>query len=473
MIAMIALTQIQISPVLAYPKEETPLYPVSGSDVDNRTFEIDGHLVADGFAAAITMDLPVGKMESTHARVGFAVGLGDAWVEESYVGPIYVWERWTPFVKKMWLKVEGDGDYEPSTGAIVDNTGTGGTSTPDFWTVLELVMLIFEAYEIANFLMEVFQEPPRQEWKQELHSVEAIVRQAATLPEGTRLQTASAWFDNYFKRGGWNTLTITAGAEIACFYEMIVGAVYTGCVYDVGTYQVGYEVSFVVERDYTLTISASSGGTTDPEPGTYPYDYGSSVTVMAVATDPDYTFIYWLLDGAKNYDNPIGVTMDSDHTLKAQFIEPYEPGPNYPHPCPTLFVWDGSQYVEEATLDIHADSDVTLQHTIGETLVPEKNFYELSLRELDEFTSHIDHVKLYAVDSDDGETHETHLTNAIHSELGDVKEFLLHDDDTRVDLTPEQTIDLRFTLPNIDDDDVAYFIFEINGYNMKWPGDGP
>ena len=139
--------------------------------------------------------------------------------------------------------------------------------------------------------------------------------------------------------------------------------------------------------------------------------------------------------------------------------------------CPTLFVWDGSQYVEEALLDIHADSDITLQHTIEEALVPDKNSYKLSLRELDNFTSHIDQVKLYAVDSD-GEMHETHLTNATHSELGNVNQPLLHDDETRVDMTPEQTIDLMFTVPNIDDD-VAYFIFEINGYNMKIPTDGP
>ena len=136
--------------------------------------------------------------------------------------------------------------------------------------------------------------------------------------------------------------------------------------------------------------------------------------------------------------------------------------------CPTLFVWNGSEYVEEALLDIHADTDVTLQHTIAETLVSEKNSYKLSLRELDEFTSHIDQVKLYVVD-DDGEMRETHLTKAVHSLLGDVKEPLLHDDDTRLDLTPQQTVDLEFTVPNIDD--VACFTFEINGCNWKTPQD--
>ena len=145
-------------------------------------------------------------------------------------------------------------------------------------------------------------------------------------------------------------------------------------------------------------------------------------------------------------------------------------GGGYPHPCPTLFVWDGSQYVEEALLDIHADSDITLQHMMGEqALVPDKNFYKLSLRELDEFTSHIDYTKLYVVDLFEGKMHEAHLTNATHSQLGDVKELLLHDDETRVDLTPEQTIDLKFTVPKVTER--AFIIFEINGYNMKTPID--
>ena len=217
---------------------------------------------------------------------------------------------------------------------------------------------------------------------------------------------------------------------------------------------------------FTLTISASSGGNTNPAPGTYPCDYGSSVTVRAIACE-GYYFDYWRFDGVQVYDYKFTVTMDSDHGLRAYFWPEHQQGAGG---CPTLFVWDGSEYVEEALLDIHAEWDVTLQHTIEETLVPDKNSYKLSLRELDNFTSHIDQVKLYVVDSD-GAMYETHLTNAAHSELGDVKDVLLHDDDTRVDLTPEQTIDLKFTVPNIDD--VAYFTFEINGFNKKWVGDGP
>ena len=169
-----------------------------------------------------------------------------------------------------------------------------------------------------------------------------------------------------------------------------------------------------------------------------------------------YTFQHWE-DGST--ENPRIVNVESIVTVTAYYKMTYE------GTCPTLFVWNGSEYVYETLLDIHGDSDITLQHRIEQTLVAQKDSYKLSLRELDEFTSHIDYVKLYVVDSDDGEMHETHLTKAIHSELGDVKELLRRDDDSRVDLSPSQTIDLKFTLPNIDE--VAYFIFEINGHNKK------
>jgi len=78
----------------------------------------------------------------------------------------------------------------------------------------------------------------------------------------------------------------------------------------------------------TLTISASSGGTTDPTPETYFYGNGESVAVTASAYS-GYTFNYWLLDGVDcGSDLTITVTMDSDHTLTAYFNAP----PNTPSP---------------------------------------------------------------------------------------------------------------------------------------------
>jgi hypothetical protein len=70
-----------------------------------------------------------------------------------------------------------------------------------------------------------------------------------------------------------------------------------------------------------LTVSTSSHGTTSPASGTYTYDYGATVLVTAIP-DSGYGFEYSLLDGTMTRDNPINVTMDRDHTLKAYFSKP-------------------------------------------------------------------------------------------------------------------------------------------------------
>lgn len=88
-------------------------------------------------------------------------------------------------------------------------------------------------------------------------------------------------------------------------------------------------------------------------------------------------------------------------------------------------------------LSIHADSDVTVQHEIQNTLALENGVYNLQLRELDNYTSHIDQVRLYAVDGE-GERHSCPLTYAYHNELGRVTWNLRFDDDNRVDLKPRK-----------------------------------
>jgi len=137
--------------------------------------------------------------------------------------------------------------------------------------------------------------------------------------------------------------------------------------------------------------------------------------------------------------------------------------------CPTLFVWNGTDYAEEGILNIHAESDITIQHAIWNTLALNKGVYKLQLRELDEFTSHIDQVKLYAVDGEEV-WHNCPLIHAYHTELGKVTWKLIFDDDNRVDLEPTEIIDLKF-LPSIPYHETAYFIFEINGHNPKPPSD--
>ena len=132
--------------------------------------------------------------------------------------------------------------------------------------------------------------------------------------------------------------------------------------------------------------------------------------------------------------------------------------------CPTLFSWNRTTYAEEALLDVHSNSDVTVDYTLSH-LNPINRLCLLSLRELDNYTSHIDYVKLYAVDNA-GIWHECNLFLAWHSELGRVNHLLALDDDERVDLAPGERTTLLFLLPkNIGD--IQFFIFELNGHNPK------
>ncbi|HML03684.1 MAG TPA: InlB B-repeat-containing protein [Candidatus Bathyarchaeia archaeon] len=69
----------------------------------------------------------------------------------------------------------------------------------------------------------------------------------------------------------------------------------------------------------TLTIFSPSNGTTSPTPGTYNYSYGENVSITAIPQNGAY-FGGWFLDQASaGMSNPITITMDSSHTLMANF----------------------------------------------------------------------------------------------------------------------------------------------------------
>jgi len=84
--------------------------------------------------------------------------------------------------------------------------------------------------------------------------------------------------------------------------------------------------AFITKLYFTcsLTITAGSGGITDPSPGTYNHDYGAEITITATPNS-GYTFSGWTGDvpsGQEN-DNPITITMDSDKSVTANFVRPY------------------------------------------------------------------------------------------------------------------------------------------------------
>jgi hypothetical protein len=75
----------------------------------------------------------------------------------------------------------------------------------------------------------------------------------------------------------------------------------------------------VIPPTYTLTITSTSGGTTNPIPGNHTYPEDTLVTVTATSFI-DYVFDHWELDSENvGSPNPIDVTMNVNHTLEAVF----------------------------------------------------------------------------------------------------------------------------------------------------------
>ncbi|MFQ5999300.1 MAG: PKD domain-containing protein [Candidatus Bathyarchaeia archaeon] len=92
-----------------------------------------------------------------------------------------------------------------------------------------------------------------------------------------------------------------------------------------GKWDTESKIITVTPRTYTLTITSTTGGTTNPVPDSYSYEEGTIVSVTAVP-DSGYIFGHWKLDGVNvGSVSPISVTMDKDHTLHAVFKTPSKP----------------------------------------------------------------------------------------------------------------------------------------------------
>ena len=107
--------------------------------------------------------------------------------------------------------------------------------------------------------------------------------------------------------------TITENATHSCLYF----------TYTHSTHEIQIIGTWVIAPPspptYSLAITTTVGGTTNPAPGTYSYTANSPVQVTAIPA-ANYLFDYWELDGVNvGSANPYSVYMDKDHTLKAVF----------------------------------------------------------------------------------------------------------------------------------------------------------
>ncbi len=73
-------------------------------------------------------------------------------------------------------------------------------------------------------------------------------------------------------------------------------------------------------REYSLTVSQSQGGSTNPVSGTSWFISGDVASVSATA-QPGYVFTGWLVDGRNaGGSSPLLLTMDAPHTVVPQFL---------------------------------------------------------------------------------------------------------------------------------------------------------
>ncbi len=91
------------------------------------------------------------------------------------------------------------------------------------------------------------------------------------------------------------------------------------------------------DQEYSLTVSTSPGGTTDPSPDIYTYYGGKRVTLTAIP-DSGYVFNGWSGD-ASGTENPITIIMDENKSIAANFVMGHtltiaatEGGSTFPNP---------------------------------------------------------------------------------------------------------------------------------------------
>lgn len=71
--------------------------------------------------------------------------------------------------------------------------------------------------------------------------------------------------------------------------------------------------------NFTLTVDTPMGsGSNTPETGNHTYVKGAIVQAEA-APNPNWVFSYWLLDGSREYSNPLTIVLNATHSLKPVF----------------------------------------------------------------------------------------------------------------------------------------------------------
>jgi len=347
------------------------------------------------------------------SRTAFAVSLGSGWTE--VMGGMAF--DYTPWVSNMWVKVEGDSNFRVRVGGIADNAGTGANCTISWEVLLEVLETILPF--ILEYLAE---QPPQKEWQSDLHWAQAIVR--ANPPRITNpspiLRTAGADFDSLFLQEGYQSLTITAGAEIwlqKCYWTEFPH--YTD-IY-IGTHSINCQVKVPVTNapnapyipsgrnsGYTYTTYDYSTSTTDPNGDNvrYQFDWGdgtSTITGLHLSGETVSASHYWT--SSDRYivrvraQDTFNEWSDWSPSLTVAIGAPDPPvRGGYPY----VSTWNGTDYVLDNNVlpksEASQGADVEDYYRLEQNLVPKNGKYSLVISEFEQEHSYFDQVNLLAVD---------------------------------------------------------------------------
>lgn len=126
--------------------------------------------------------------------------------------------------------------------------------------------------------------------------------------------------------------------------------------------------------------------------------------------------------------------------------------------CPVLKVFDGKDFVEVETLDIHSVRGQDTVYSREVNMKPIDNQYKIILTEASYLLwegSHIDTIKLI-----DQEGKECEMVSAYHSKDGDVLTAIKDSDDVRIETMPGEELEIAF-----EGCEGEEFEFSIEGYN--------
>jgi len=227
------------------------------------------------------------------------------------------------------------GSTNPSSGSYVHPEGTLVTVTAvpnatyefDHWTLNGTVstanpitIMIDRAFSLTAYFKEI--PPPKYTLTIE------------TMIGGTTNPTSGSYL---YDEGATVVVTAVPDAAFNFNHWMLDGITYTTNPINVTMEKDHTLTAFFSEappqppETFKLTVSTTTGGTTNPKPGIYEYDINVTAEVTAIP-DSTYRFDHWLLDGVVRTENPIHIIMDKDYTLQAIFTvtPPKPPTPALP-----------------------------------------------------------------------------------------------------------------------------------------------